>query len=91
MVNSPLLDHPPHASVTNLMASPTVPGGALKGGEHAPGEAPAPGLLPLALGSLGVVFGDIGTSPLYAFREAIAAATGRWLLQAAQQCSACCR
>lgn len=26
---------------------------------------------PLVLGSLGVVFGDIGTSPLYAFREAI--------------------
>ncbi len=35
-----------------------------------------PRLLVLALGSLGVVFGDIGTSPLYAFREAIAAATG---------------
>src|SRR5215472_5910189 len=28
----------------------------------------------LALGTLGVVYGDIGTSPLYAFREAIAAA-----------------
>jgi KUP system potassium uptake protein len=27
---------------------------------------------PLALGSLGVVYGDIGTSPLYAFREALA-------------------
>ena len=25
----------------------------------------------LAIGALGVVFGDIGTSPLYAFREAI--------------------
>ena len=24
----------------------------------------------LTLGALGVVFGDIGTSPLYAFREA---------------------
>ena len=30
----------------------------------------------LALTALGVVFGDIGTSPLYAFREAITAATG---------------
>jgi KUP system potassium uptake protein len=29
----------------------------------------------LALGSVGVVFGDIGTSPLYAFREALAAAS----------------
>ena len=27
--------------------------------------------LPLALGSIGVVFGDIGTSPLYAFKEAV--------------------
>lgn len=29
----------------------------------------AQGLLPLALGALGVVYGDIGTSPLYALRE----------------------
>jgi KUP system potassium uptake protein len=32
------------------------------------------GLWALTLGSIGVVFGDIGTSPLYAFREAVAAA-----------------
>ena len=32
--------------------------------------------LPLTLGALGVVYGDIGTSPLYAFRESVAAATG---------------
>ena len=30
----------------------------------------------LTLGSMGVVFGDIGTSPLYAFRVALQAATG---------------
>ena len=30
----------------------------------------------LTLGSLGVVYGDIGTSPLYAFREALLAAIG---------------
>ena len=30
------------------------------------------GLLKLSLGAVGVVFGDIGTSPLYAFREAFA-------------------
>ncbi|HMI17717.1 MAG TPA: KUP/HAK/KT family potassium transporter, partial [Bradyrhizobium sp.] len=29
----------------------------------------------LLLGSIGVVYGDIGTSPLYALREAIVAAT----------------
>ena len=30
-----------------------------------------PGLLKLTLGSIGVVYGDIGTSPLYAFRESL--------------------
>src|SRR5437868_6637934 len=30
----------------------------------------------LLLGSIGVVYGDIGTSPLYALREAVVAATG---------------
>jgi KUP system potassium uptake protein len=31
----------------------------------------------LALGSVGVVYGDIGTSPLYAFREAVMAASNQ--------------
>ncbi len=34
------------------------------------------GLWGLAVGSIGVVYGDIGTSPLYALREAIIAAAG---------------
>jgi KUP system potassium uptake protein len=34
-----------------------------------------PSFLALALGSVGVVYGDIGTSPLYAFREAAIAAS----------------
>src|SRR6202051_536390 len=29
--------------------------------------------LPLTVGSIGVVYGDIGTSPLYALREAVSA------------------
>jgi KUP system potassium uptake protein len=33
-------------------------------------------LLGLAIGSIGVVYGDIGTSPLYALREAVNAAVG---------------
>ena len=33
--------------------------------------APAHGFWGLTVGSIGVVFGDIGTSPLYAFREAV--------------------
>jgi len=47
--------------------------------ESAPAEATASaihhhkdGLAKLALGAIGVVFGDIGTSPLYAFRETFA-------------------
>jgi KUP system potassium uptake protein len=49
----------------------------------APGAAPPASAPPapeksspwaLALGSVGVVYGDIGTSPLYAFREAVVAA-----------------
>ncbi|WP_297510206.1 potassium transporter Kup [uncultured Caulobacter sp.] len=37
---------------------------------------------PLALGSVGVVFGDIGTSPLYAFRDALAEAARDGLVRA---------
>ena len=37
-------------------------------------------LLALALGSVGVVYGDIGTSPLYAFREAAIAASTNHLV-----------
>jgi KUP system potassium uptake protein len=42
-------------------------GGGGKGGH---GAAKAAGTGAVALGALGVVFGDIGTSPMYAFREA---------------------
>jgi KUP system potassium uptake protein len=42
------------------------------------GEArPKAGFWGLALGSIGVVYGDIGTSPLYALREAVSAAIGQ--------------
>jgi KUP system potassium uptake protein len=34
------------------------------------------GFKALLVGSIGVVYGDIGTSPLYAFREAVVAASG---------------
>lgn len=37
--------------------------------------AAPPSFVALALGSVGVVYGDIGTSPLYAFREAAMAAS----------------
>ena len=46
---------------------------------HTPTHAPGGrgGFLGLALGSIGVVFGDIGTSPLYAFHDALAQAGRR--------------
>lgn len=42
-----------------------------------PLEPPKSGLLSSSLAALGVVYGDIGTSPLYAFREAMHAAGAR--------------
>ena len=47
-------------------------------GAHA-GASAKPALL---LGALGVVYGDIGTSPLYAFKEAVRAASGHGALPA---------
>ncbi|MFZ1102146.1 MAG: potassium transporter Kup [Hyphomicrobiaceae bacterium] len=37
----------------------------------------------LTLGAIGVVYGDIGTSPIYAFKEAVVAATGEAQVTAA--------
>jgi len=54
-------------------ASPPLEGGtsaATNGAEERPS-----GLWGLVLGSIGVVYGDIGTSPLYALREAVVAAS----------------
>ena len=44
--------------------------------ENVAKPVPREGFFALALGSIGVVFGDIGTSPLYAMREALAHAGG---------------
>ncbi|MBV8841016.1 MAG: KUP/HAK/KT family potassium transporter, partial [Alphaproteobacteria bacterium] len=59
-----------------MMLSVTAP----HGGEvpvQGNGEAhPTSSFWALTIGSIGVVYGDIGTSPLYAFHEAIVAATG---------------
>src|SRR6516165_6944143 len=43
-------------------------------GAHGAEPAAQHNLFALIVGSIGVVYGDIGTSPLYAFREAVAAA-----------------
>ncbi len=36
---------------------------------HDNGQPSRPRVLGLSLGALGIVYGDIGTSPLYAMRE----------------------
>src|ERR1700733_9230309 len=67
-----------------MARSITAPHGSVGAAKAAAGsresEAARPGhsmggVLGLAIGSIGVVYGDIGTSPLYAFREAVNAAS----------------
>jgi KUP system potassium uptake protein len=48
-------------------------GGAIAAKAHRPTR---PGFWALTLGTIGVVYGDIGTSPLYAMRESVVAAVG---------------
>src|SRR5690242_922488 len=55
--------------MTQVVRDTAVPAG-MSGPSHAPVSFWA-----LTLGSVGVVYGDIGTSPLYAFREAVVAAS----------------
>lgn len=55
-------------SITSVAEDPAEPATRAPAG-HSPKT-----LLPLTIGAVGVVFGDIGTSPLYAFREALAQA-----------------
>ncbi|MFL6813907.1 MAG: potassium transporter Kup [Bradyrhizobium sp.] len=49
---------------------------AASGTERIVHSAPIAGFWSLMLGSIGVVYGDIGTSPLYAMRESVLAAVG---------------
>ena len=55
-------------SAGGVLPPSTTVNGAESGAQH--------NLFALTLGSVGVVYGDIGTSPLYAFREAVIAAQG---------------
>src|SRR6185369_16274763 len=50
----------------------TAASGATAAGDVASQSAHAKHLPALVLGALGVVYGDIGTSPIYAFRQAFA-------------------
>ncbi len=66
------MTQPPAASPD---ASGSRPPAGTAEGLHGPGHGRA-NFWKLTLGSVGVVYGDIGTSPLYAFREAVNAASG---------------
>jgi KUP system potassium uptake protein len=59
--------------MTSDIAGPAAETPATNGHGHAHSTA---GFSALMLGSIGVVYGDIGTSPLYALREAVNAASG---------------
>ena len=59
--------------MTSDIASPAAVAPASNG--HGDAHSTA-GFKALTLGSIGVVYGDIGTSPLYALREAVTAAGG---------------
>jgi KUP system potassium uptake protein len=54
-----------------------VNGTAASAEANGTGLVAPPSFVALALGSVGVVYGDIGTSPLYAFREAVIAASNQ--------------
>ncbi len=56
-------------------ASPTPDGASEQSTSHGSGHGRGP-LLALTVGAIGVVFGDIGTSPLYAMRESLARTSG---------------
>jgi KUP system potassium uptake protein len=57
------------------LSSTVIVGDSLVPENTAP-ETPAAGFWALTIGSIGVVYGDIGTSPLYALRESVTAAVG---------------
>src|SRR5271156_4992095 len=59
--------------MTSDVVAPAGETPAASGRAHAHSTA---GFKALMLGSIGVVYGDIGTSPLYALREAVIAASG---------------
>ncbi len=61
------------APMTSDVVVPAVEAAAANG--HGDAHSTA-GFKALTLGSIGVVYGDIGTSPLYALREAVVAASG---------------
>ncbi len=64
-----LVPPPPRAEATTATATGTTP-------TASPHAVPRSRLAMLCLSALGVVYGDIGTSPLYALRECFSGAHG---------------
>jgi len=58
--------------VTGIMSTGVAVDGALPSEDALSHHGHPQGLMRLAVGAIGIVFGDIGTSPLYAFRETFA-------------------
>ena len=54
-------------SITPAGTAEIATGDQIQGHGHAQGSLPK-----LMVGAIGIVFGDIGTSPIYAFRETFA-------------------
>jgi K+ transporter len=61
------------ASIGKHLQLPMTSKGEMNGGARS-AEPGSHSFMALVIGSIGVVYGDIGTSPLYAFREATKAA-----------------
>jgi KUP system potassium uptake protein len=62
--------------MTNSVSAPTGSAGSDASVNGTADTRSDAGFWGLTLGSIGVVYGDIGTSPLYALREAVVAASG---------------
>jgi hypothetical protein len=77
------LDMGPGAQPWRIRADDTIDDSELDIADYLKdeGDEPPPpvpqGFLALAIGAVGVVYGDIGTSPIYAFREDGTAASPR--------------
>jgi KUP system potassium uptake protein len=61
--------HGPGSPTSAGSAAPVSPPSSPGHRAHGAGPEPLARLAPLALGALGIVYGDIGTSPLYALRD----------------------
>ncbi len=69
--DTPRADAAASSEAAGSTASDACPPGTSPGDGHAGHGPTGKGKLGLMIGAIGVVFGDIGTSPLYAMREAL--------------------